>query len=42
MFVFTPEGRVSFNTLDATKKTLNNVWVDGQLANQLAIVDAKK
>lgn len=40
MFVFTPEGRVSFNTLDATKKTYN-VWVDGQLANQLAIVDAK-
>lgn len=40
MFVFTPEGRVSFNTLDATKKTYN-VWVDGQLANQFAIVDAK-
>ena len=40
MFVFTPEGRVSFNTLDATKKTYN-VWVDGQLANQLAIVDSK-
>lgn len=40
MFVFTPEGRVSFNTLDATKKTYN-VWVDGQLANQLAIIDAK-
>ena len=40
MYVFTPEGKVSFNSLDATKKTYN-VWVDGQLANQLAIVDAK-
>ena len=40
MYIFTPEGKVSFNSLDATKKTYN-VWVDGQLANQLAIVDAK-
>lgn len=40
MYVYTPEGAVSFNSLDATKMTYN-VWVGGQIANQFAIVDAK-
>lgn len=40
MYVYTPEGAVSFNSLDATKMTYN-VWVSGQIANQFAIVDAK-
>lgn len=40
MYVYTPEGAVSFNSLDATKMTYN-VWVGGQIANQFVIVDAK-
>lgn len=40
MYVFTPEGAVTFNCLDAAGATYS-VWVNGEIADQFGIVDAR-